>query len=536
MPTDKIDELFQPANRSDVPGAVVAIARSGDILYRRGFGLASVEQGIANTPSTRMRIGSTSKQFTCLAVMLLAEDGLIDVDAPAKTFFPELHGSLGGCTLRQLMSHTSGMRDAWDIMGLIPAERGVPNGWLLKTIFQQEEGHFPPGAGQIYCNAGYHLLSVLVDRVSGEQFESFARRRIFEPLGMIDTECAASDFTIFPRLATLHVPIGDDRYRRGMMPTEEIRGEGSMISTVDDLLRWAGHLRGEKTVGSEETWRQMLTPAVLANGHRSIYALGLHRHDHRGVEVIHHGGAVMGGSCQVLTAPQHELDIVVIANGGPINPIKTAWKILDVLVGEGALAPEAPFAQSAVYAGLAGARYRGASGMDLLIVDAAGQLSFSLHGAPPLVPFREDDSALVVGFEEIALGPLELRGDLKAAAAPNEVMLRDAGQEEVLHLVTRRPVPIEARTAMCGHFHAREVGADAEICLADTGLTLTISGPFGSATHEIDVLTESDVVLTVHGLPYGGASIAFEREGDEVIGFRVSSARARGIFFRRIGR
>ena len=119
---EAIDELFKPVNRSDAPGLVVGIAQCGKILYRRGFGLASVELGVANTPRTRMRIGSTSKHFTCVAALLLAEEGKLDIDAGVRRYLPELRDLQPEPTLRQLMTHTSGYRCTW-------TSDSSPTGW-----------------------------------------------------------------------------------------------------------------------------------------------------------------------------------------------------------------------------------------------------------------------------------------------------------------------------------------------------------------------------------------------------------------------
>src|SRR5580698_9960137 len=112
---ERLDALFAPWNRTDEPGLVVAVAKDGAVIYRRGFGMASLETGAANTPATRMRIGSISKHFTCLLALLLAEDGKLDIDAPIRSYVPELSGPGGDPTLRQLMQHRGGSRCYLDL-------------------------------------------------------------------------------------------------------------------------------------------------------------------------------------------------------------------------------------------------------------------------------------------------------------------------------------------------------------------------------------------------------------------------------------
>eukprot|EP01034_Spumella_vulgaris_P044516 gene44516-55381_t len=330
-----LDDLFAVANRSDAPGLVVGVAQHGETVYRRGFGLASVELAVANTPWTRMRIGSTSKHFTCLAALLLAEEGRLDLDASVRLYVPELPALNGEPTLRQLMNHTGGYRCYLDIGFLADSMAIKPLGQALAAQLRQREANFAPGEKFIYNNSGYHLLSIVIERIGGMPFEAFLAERIFKPLGMQDTVSVPSDFEIHRGMATMHVAQPDGGYKRGIFPTVEVRGEGAMISSIDDMLRWLSHLRGPKRVGSESSWAQMLALARLNNGVEVPYALGLMRHLYRGVEVVHHAGGVIGGTCQMLTVPSHALDIVIMTNGAPVNAMDLSKRVVDIMLGEG---------------------------------------------------------------------------------------------------------------------------------------------------------------------------------------------------------
>src|SRR5579862_9727210 len=289
-----LDDLFQPLLRSDLPGIVVGVAVKGEPVYRKGFGLASIEHGVANTPWTRMRIGSTSKHFACLAALLLVEEGKLDIDVDVRTYLPELPKVEPAPTLRQFMTHTSGLRDYLDVGFLASGMTIKPKGVGLATQVRQGGVNYVAGEKMIYNNGGYHLLSLVIERVSGMPFEQFLKERIFDPLKMVDTRSVPSDFEIHRGTATLHVPQPDGSFRRGIFPTEEVRGEGAIVSTIDDMLAWLAHLRGPHTVGSEASWAQMTTPARLSNGLTCKYALGLMVDQYRGVDVVHHGGTVIG--------------------------------------------------------------------------------------------------------------------------------------------------------------------------------------------------------------------------------------------------
>jgi D-aminopeptidase len=218
--------------------------------------------------------------------------------------------------------------------------------------------NFAPGAKTLYNNGGYHMLSHVIARVAGKPFEQVLAERIFAPLGMADTASVPSDLAILPGIATLHVLQPGGGWRRGLFPSEEVLGEGGIVSTVDDMLSWLAHLRGPHRVGSAASWAQMLAPARLDNGLLTTYALGLMVERYRGVEVIHHGGTVIGGHCQMLTTPAHGVDIVLISNGIKASLFDLANQVLEAVLGASAFAvpPDTP-ADTASHAPLVGAVY-----------------------------------------------------------------------------------------------------------------------------------------------------------------------------------
>ena len=534
---EALDELFKPVNRSDAPGLVVGIAQHGKIIYRRGFGLASVELGVANTPRTRMRIGSTSKHFTCVAALLLAEEGKLDIDAGVRRYLPELRDLQPEPTLRQLMTHTSGYRCYLDIGFISDGMVIRPKGSALAAQVRQTGVNFPPGERMIYCNGGYHLLSLIIERVSGMAFEKFLKERIFEPLAMVDTDSVPSDFNIEPGMATLHIALPDGRYRRGIFPTEEIRGEGAIISTVDDMLRWLAHLRGAKKVGSEASWTQIFAPTALNNGTVNPYGLGLMRHDYRGVEVIQHAGGVIGGSAQMLAVPSHELDIIIIANGGSLSPTETANKVIDIVLGDALSSAGRSLPASEKFKPMLGTRYHAAaSGFEIGFVDSDGKLAISVLNSPGL-PLHESGQDLRLSFEDVAVGPLVVQTAQLATEgeAPAELTLSEAGNSECF---VRLPVPApslqEAGPALVGRYRAGDLNADATIAFDGEALVLKVFGAFGMSVITLEPFSadvfgwkSADAMLPLTGV------LSVERADGRIVGFRVDTPRTRHVWFER---
>ncbi|TDP73023.1 serine hydrolase domain-containing protein [Roseateles toxinivorans] len=536
-----LDELFQPVNRSDAPGLVVGVAQHGKTVYRRGFGLASIEHGVANTPATRMAMGSSSKHFTSLALLLLAEEGRVDVDASVRRYLPELPVLSGEPSLRQLMSHTGGHRCYADIGFLSDGMAIKPEGAALAAQVRQTGVNFAPGEKMIYSNGGYHLLSLVIARVSGQSFEAFLKERIFTPIGMPDTESMRSDFEIHRGMATLHVPQADGRWRRGIFPSEETSGDGATITTVDDVLRWLAHLRApQKVVGSAASWAQMLSPARLNSGLVDTYGLGLLRHDYRGVEVVHHGGGVIGGRCQMLTVPSQALDIIIMSNGAPVDPIALAYQVIDQMLGDDVLGPPREKASAARFKPMLGTRYHApASGLVFGFAEAAeGKLGLSFMNQPPM-PLWDMGLVLRLGFEDMTIGPLELRAEALAGEgqpAPALLVMSESGHAVRCERLPDVPPPLAvAGAALLGRYRAADLDAEAVVSFAGERLQLRVQGAYGSTLMDLEAFSSEvfgwqmpDVNLPLRGV------LSLQRQDGRVTGFHVDTPRTRQMAFERL--
>ncbi len=537
-----LDGLFEPFNRSDAPGLIVGVAQHGRTLYRRGFGLASVELGVANTAWTRMRIGSTSKHFTCLAVLLLAEDGKVDVDAGVRRYIPELPVLAGEPTLRQLMSHTGGYRCYLDVGFLSDGMAIKPKGVALATQVRQTAVNFAPGDKMIYCNGGYHLLSLVIERVSGMPFEQFLQARIFTPLAMHDTASVPSDFEIHRGMATLHVPQPPEQgggWRRGIFPTEEVRGEGAMVSTIDDMLTWLAHMRSpDKTVGSAASWAQMVTPTRLNSGLVNPYALGLMVHAYRGVDVIHHAGGVIGGSCQMITVPSQALDIIIMTNGAPANPVELAHKIIDAMLGESLLGPVDVKPASQDFKPMLGARYHACgSGLVFSFGEAPdARLGLSFTQMPP-VALKQRGELLQLGFDDMAVGPLSLPLAALASTgeAPAVLELSEGGRAERFERLPAVPPALaEVAPALLGRYYATDLKADAVVRLEGEKLLLEVTGAFNTNLLELEAFAHEVFGWRISGSPLCGVLSAERGADGRLTAFRINTVRTRQMRFERV--
>ncbi|SAL54481.1 Beta-lactamase [Caballeronia udeis] len=525
-----LDAMFLPFNRSDAPGLTVGIAQHGKVLYRQGFGLASVEHAVANTPTTRLRIGSTSKHFTGLLALLLAEDGKLDLDASIRSYIAELTGPGGDPTLRQLLQHRGGSRCYLDV-GFLSRGLAVPaKGTALATQVRQTGRNFAPGEAMIYNNGGYHLVSIAIERVGGASFEEQLKQRLFNPLGMVNTASIQSDYVITPGIATMHTRAPDGGWRRGLFMSEEIRGEGAIVSTVDDMLRWAEHLRTRDKFGSPATWAALTELPTFPDGSVGSYALGLMIHSYRGVRIVHHAGGVVGGSSQLLTAPDHGLEIVILANGARgCNPVELAEQALDLILAEH-LAERTPTIAAADYQDLLGDWWSADTGMIYSLIDEKEVLKLSVCCSAQTLPLERGTGGQVVspGFStgDIVIG-------LDEAARGGELTVRFGGQSAVYRRVSKDTADVEAfATAAVGQYYSADADCTAVVVRDGERFVLRCGDPYGQIENELICLGEM-VARVAHPLMGGLSALSFAKQDGRMTGFRLNTERTRNLTFER---
>jgi D-aminopeptidase len=527
--TEQLDELFAPWNRNDEPGLVVGVAMDGSVVYRRGFGMASLETAVANTPTTRMRIGSTSKHFTCMLALLLAEEGKLDIDQPIRTYVPELTGPGGEPTLRELMRHRGGSRCYLDI-GFIGHGMNVPPVGRALTIQARQQGrNFEPRAAMLYNNGGYHLVSIAIERAGGASFESLLKQRLFDVVGMPDTASIPSDHDITPGVATMHMPGRDGGWRRGLFPSDEVRGEGALVSTVDDMLRWMAHLRARDRFGSAATWAALTELPRYADGSLGVYALGLMVDRYRGLPIAHHAGGVIGGTAQMLTFPEDGLDVIVMANGAKAADVgRLAQKVADILLAD-RLGPETPTIEAEEFKSLLGDYWSHENRMIYSLVDEGGILKLSIAKSPGAAPLvRAGDGRLICpagGIGEIAI-------------RPNGESLEVQFGLETMHYQRLAEAPGDAATfaaAAEGSYRSDDADTLATIELDGEKMTLSLFDGYGRVTAPLSVLSPTVGFSRPKGaMAVFRTTLTLDVEGGRAAGFWVNTQRTRNLAFRRL--
>jgi CubicO group peptidase (beta-lactamase class C family) len=298
----KVDAVFARWT-SSTPGCAVGVSQGGKPVLQKAYGMADLEHDVPNRPDTIFEAGSVSKQFTAAAILLLAQDGKLSLDDPARKYVPELPDYGTPLTIRHMLQHTSGLRD-WGEIGSIAGwprtSRAYTHSHVLDIVRRQKSLNFTPGAQYSYSNSGYNLAAIIVSRVSGKSFADFSRERIFEPLGMTRTSWR-DDFTRIVKDRAMAYTTAGDGFRT-QMPFENVHGNGGLLTTVGDLLKWNENFVDQK-VGDAAFLKVQQEPGRLNDGSAHQYAMGLTVRDYKGLPEVGHSGSTAGNRAQPTRTP-----------------------------------------------------------------------------------------------------------------------------------------------------------------------------------------------------------------------------------------
>lgn len=530
------DQLLAPWDRTDGPGAAVAVWRGGRTLLAKGYGMANLAYDIPFTVTTPTNIGSTSKQFTAFAIMLLADEGKLSLDDDVRKHIPELPDLQKTVTVRNLLTHTTGYREIYNALSIAGRRMGegdyVSREEMIGLVQRQPSLQNAPGAEFNYNNTSYAFAAMIVERVAKQPFPEFMAQRVFVPLGMTRTSVRA-DRHATVKGATVgysRAPNGD---WRALGDLASSMGAGGIYTTLGDLQRWAQNLASPR-IGTKASVATMMTPFTLTNGKSTGYGLGLFIDTQGPLKRVHHGGADVSHRSQLAYYPELDAGVTVQSNDGgfdssiafriakaffpEITPPATATaafnaatydvKRFDQFVGRYALdaAPQMVLAFS--------------RSADSLMVQPTGQppyqltatsdSAFSLRGAPASLTFHRDAQGKVTGLT-----------------------WHQGGDQKASPLVGEAPKPwtptAKELAAYTGRFFSDELETFYDI--TEKGGRLVVSNRRFASASLVPRAKET----------FGGSgdiadvTLVFERDRNGgVIGFYAGNGRARDIRFARV--
>jgi CubicO group peptidase (beta-lactamase class C family) len=325
-----VKKIFAPYDHIDTPGCAVGVSLAGNEVLHAAYGMADLEHHVALTPDSVFEAGSVSKQFTAAAVLLLAEQGKLSLSDPVSKYFPELPNYGTAITIDHLLHHTSGLRD-WgsvaEIAGWTRTTREYSNAWVLDIASHQKSLNYNPGDEWSYTNTGYNLLAILVQRVSGKSLAEFTHDNIFLPLGMHTTSWRDDFQRIVPDRAIAYAQSSGVEHQ--LMPFENAYGNGGLLTTVDDLLRWNARF-GSAKIGDATFVKSELEPGRLNDGRSLFYSAGLFLTAHFGVREISHSGATAGYRAWLGYYPDQQLSVAVLCNAAEANTTLLGHNVVDL--------------------------------------------------------------------------------------------------------------------------------------------------------------------------------------------------------------
>ena len=340
-----VDDIFSKWS-SSTPGCAVGVAVGGKAMLLKAYGMADLERDVRNTPDTIFEAGSVSKQFTAMAVQLLANDGKLSIDDPVRKYIPELPDYGKPLTIRHMLSHTSGLRD-WgsveSIAGWPRTTREYTHAHVLEIVSKQKSLNFEPGTNWSYSNTGFNLAAIIVSRVSGMPFAEFSKQRIFTPLGMAHTSWR-DDHTRIIKGRAIAYSLDNGEYHIEM-PFENVYGNGGLLTTVGDLLIWNENFVNPK-VGNAKLISEMAAGGQFNDGKPlEYYGLGLFIEIYRGVPNVYHSGSTAGYRAHLNRFPDSRTSVAVLCNGSNGDASRSANRVSDVFLGDRLKpAPTAPSA------------------------------------------------------------------------------------------------------------------------------------------------------------------------------------------------
>jgi len=293
--------------RQHVPGVAVAIVRNGRVELATGYGFANLEHRVPVSPDTVFQSASLTKQFTATAVMLLVQDGKLELDGSITAYLAGAPKTWKPITIRHLLTHTSGIPD------YVPDLRRDYSEEDLERLAFGYRLEFPAGSRWNYSNTGYVLLGIIVRRVSGRSWGDFLQERVFAPLGMTAARVISEEDIVANRAAGYRLVNGELRNQEWVAPSLNTTADGGLYLSVRDLIAWDTGLRS-KAILSADSWSQVFAPARLNSGRQYPYGFGWQLDRFAGQAVQWHGGEWQGFRCYIARYTGEDLTIIVLTN------------------------------------------------------------------------------------------------------------------------------------------------------------------------------------------------------------------------------
>jgi CubicO group peptidase (beta-lactamase class C family) len=327
-----INETLTQAYKSNEPGAAVIVVKNGKVVFRKGYGMANLELGVPVEPDMVFRLGSITKQFTAVAILMLAEQGKLSLADEITKFLPDYPTKGHKITVEHLLTHTSGIKSYTSMPEWLALWRRDTTVKELIDLFKDQPMDFAPGEKWSYNNSGYFLLGAIIEKASGQIYQDFVEKNLFAPLGMKHSYYDNTS-RIIPRRVTGYSK-GSEGYRNAAyLSMFQPFAAGSLISSVDDLALWDAALYTDNLV-KQESLKRAWTSSLLNNKRPAHYGYGWALSSYQDRALIEHGGGINGFATYALRVPEERTYVAILTNRDWMSPGLVAFKIAALTIGK----------------------------------------------------------------------------------------------------------------------------------------------------------------------------------------------------------
>jgi CubicO group peptidase (beta-lactamase class C family) len=338
----RVDRIFLAFDKPSSPGCSLGVIKDGEFIYRKSYGEGSLELSVPLSSKSVFYMASISKQFTAASIVLAAEQGYLSLDDNIRKYIPELPDSGYPITLREMLHHTSGFQDVYDLLERSGSkvEDVHTSAELIDLIANRHVQTYIPGAKFFYSNTNYFLLAEVIKRATRKPLSVFADQNIFHPLGMTHTRFDDNRTVVVPDRVPAYSPGDDGSFLVDWSTNFDQVGDGGLMSSVDDLILWDRNFY-QNRLGTGSLVKEMLTRGVLNDGTPTTYALGLIIGNYRGLPTVEHAGALFGYRSDILRFPEQRFTVLCLCNLSSADPPVLSRAVADIYLEKSLRLPRA---------------------------------------------------------------------------------------------------------------------------------------------------------------------------------------------------
>lgn len=328
--TAKINKIILTEFKDkDGPGGVFMVAKNGKPIYQKSFGRANIEQDVILTNEYVFQLGSMTKQFTAIAILMLEEQGKLNTNDIISKYIPD-YPSGNKLTIHHLLTHTSGIKDFTKMKSLRDIAQKEITPKMMVDFFKNEPVDFLPGEKFEYNNSGYVLLGYIIELVSGESYEDFIEKHIFQKIGM-NQSCYATDRQIIKKRANGYQKKDNGYVNKTIISFSVPFSSGSLMSTTNDMLKWQNALNQNLLLNAEST-KKAFSKYKLNNGEEFTYGYGWHIREINGTPTREHGGSIFGFKTMGVYIPSEDIYVVGFSNCDCHSPTQITQDIAKLVL------------------------------------------------------------------------------------------------------------------------------------------------------------------------------------------------------------